>query len=412
MTSVIRGPLACKLIQRLELRTEHVPPGGPPAPLRSRLRQLATWSPIPPAYTSFGITILRTFGSLTNLRSLHLTEVYYSSGETFIAPRFAPAWVRLLPDVWTVLSPRLEELHVHAYLPLLQAIANLDTLVCRRLSTLCIDSRRIWKWHNHLVSTATSAIVHFMIALSPRLEHLSLSGDKESAMPKILEGVQQTQFPRLHAFDVDLIQDRTQDEMIDTFSSCANFLLSHGGLLRSLSIRPERDLVHQRVLLDFLEHDCGVTTSLRRLDLDLGDIGGDWHGVGPAQHVNSQRRYLDSVAQLRGLKHLVLRQNVMWSADSVSSTGVVSAFSPRSTFRATPRTFKSLRTLSFSVLYLRAQVFEDLAEAAPRLEEVDIEFTELWCPITGGGSNPENVTDCASRVSPSHHVLAASFSFS
>jgi hypothetical protein len=299
-------------------------------------------------------------------------------------------WMRLLPNVWPLLAPRLEELHVQGHLPLLQAAANLDPQSCPKLSTLCITSRRAWggsRDYDYLVPSATAPIVQFINALSPQLLHFGLLGEIQSVMPRILEGLQQARFPRLHAFHVDLIHDRFRDEVADTFSSCANFLVSHDSSLRSLSIRLQMGSMHRNILLDFLENDCGVIASLRRLDLDLGEINGP-HGITRAPPADSICRALDSIQQLRGLKHLVLRQPVVWSVNPRILIGtVMSGFSPHSTFRKTPRTFKFLRTVSFSLRYLRAQIFEDLAEAMPHLEEVDLEFQEVWHSVEVHGND-------------------------
>jgi hypothetical protein len=217
-------------------------------------------------------------------------------------------------------------------------------------------------------------------------------------MSRILEELQKRRFPCLRAFHVDLIHVND----IHTYSSSAKFLLSQGDCLSSLSIRPQMDFVSQSVLSDFFERDCGVLTGLRRLDLDLASMHGRYD-VGSGLHADYQRRFLDFIQQLRGLKHLVLRQPVMWSVDQCSSTGaVMSGFNPRSTFGNTPRTFKALRTLSLCVKHLRAQIFQDMMEAAPRLEEVELEFQEVWYPIQGRGSRTEH--DIVFEVRPMPHV--------
>jgi hypothetical protein len=298
--------------------------------------------------------------------------------------------MRLLPDVWQLLAPRLEELHVQGHLPLLQAAANLDPQSCPKLSTLCMTSYRAWggsRDHDYLVPSATAPIVRFINALSLQLSHLGLLGESQSAMPRILEGVQHIRFSRLRTFHVDLIHDRFRDEVVDTFSSCANLLVSHDSSLRSLSIRPQVAFMQRNILSDFLENDCGVIASLRRLDLDLGESNGQY-GIGQGSPGETLCRVLDSIQQLRGLKHLVLRQPVVWSVNPRISIGtVMSGFSPHSTLRKTPRTFKFLRTVSFSLHYLRAQIFEDLAEAIPRLEQVDLEFQEVWHSVEEHGSD-------------------------
>jgi hypothetical protein len=392
---VYRGPIACKVIKRLELRTYQIP-GQQQSPLFSRLERLISWLSIPFSYTPLGTTILHTLEGLPNLRYLHLSELPPRCGGAPTAFG-ATTWMRLLPDVWSSLAPSLEELHVQGYLPLLQAVANLDPQSCPKLSTLCITSCRARggsRDHDYLEPSATAPIVHFINALSPQLLHFGLLGESQSAMPRILGGLQQTRFPRLRAFHADLILNKFGSEVADTFSSCANFLVSHDGSLRSLSIRPDLGFMHRNSLSDFLENDCGVIASLRRLDLDLGEINGQY-GIRKAVPADILCRVLDSIQQLRGLKHLVLRQPVAWFVNPGISIGtVMSGFSPHSTFRKTPRTFKFLRTVSFSVQQLRAQIFEDLAEAIPRLEEVDLEFQEVWHPV--GEHESYNVTETRS----------------
>jgi hypothetical protein len=275
--------------------------------------------------------------------------------------------------------------------------------MCPQLSTLHVTLSRTWKWTDHLVPNTTSAMIRFIHVLSPQLVRLALWGDHKSAMPKILEGVQHARFSRPRVLHIDWIQYVSSQGNIDTSGSCANILVHCNSQLWSLSIRHDTYSGDPRLLVAYLNHNCGVLKDLRRLDLDLGEIEGDQCCVGPSFRVDTQKRTLDSVHQLRGLRHLILRQSIMWSADPDGSTGVVSGFSPRSTFRAEPRTFRSLITLSFSLQYLRAQIFEDLAEAAPCLEEVDLEFAEFWLPVTvtGGSASMETEIRCASRVSPS-----------
>jgi hypothetical protein len=337
------------------------------------------WSPAPLLATNF----LHPFDTLYSLRSLHLTESYIPGIEAadFSPP---PKWRRLLPEVWPELAPRLEELHLQGHPPMLVMVAGLNPLLCEKLSVLCINSSRIlYSYHN---ITAAVKVVDFINALSYQLVSIGLLGDEKSLMPYIIDGVQYMHFPHLRALYADLIQgvDHLEHTSWDTFVPMANLLVRHKGHVRSISLRHRshqmREVTTLKSWLDLIQR-CGIVTSLRRLDIDMGKIIRDYHGTPTSRYLDDQRRLFDSIQRIPTLEDLRLRPAMYWIPNPGNASGSISSFSPLATFQATPRIFSTLKKLSVCVVYLRAQLFEEVAQAAPRLEKVDVEFQELWHPL-------------------------------
>jgi hypothetical protein len=117
--------------------------------------------------------------------------------------------------------------------------------------------------------------------------------------------------------------------------------------------------------------------------------------------VSYQKQVLDEVGLIKGLRELRITGSVAWIDAPDTPTGVASALNPTVTIGTESRIFEALKSLSISVMYLRSQLFEDLGAAAPQLENMHLEFQELWYPM-----NLTNQEDfglaryrCASQVS-------------
>jgi hypothetical protein len=384
------GPLVRDLVHRLELRFDDAQQPKKKPKLSSFLdakRLSITGNATPGTMDSM---LLHTLRSFTHLRALHIIQLQTPYDNTSPSPSYETksAWMRLLPHAWPTIAPRLEELHAVGPTRLLENVFSLKPHLCKALSTLRIEVSPENAYDSRPVSKSMGK---FVMALSAQLVSFALLlGDDSSSGPRILVGDRdsgaahvETDFPRLRALRIDLASELSSSWTSYLLSTC---LIRHHSLIQSLSIRYHavwrrgNSDFRAQPLIDLLLLDVSEMNSVRKLDLDVDPLLKDNYGAWPTHGLEDQKQILDAIGLIEGLEELRFRPTVTWEPNPRTTTGVASMLSPASTFSGHSRIFRSLKNLYINLLYLRAQIFEDMAEGAPQLESIHIVFQEFWLP--------------------------------
>jgi hypothetical protein len=293
----------------------------------------------------------------------------------------------ILPQVWPTLAPRLEELHVACGNMLLRDIFSLDPQLCTALSVLCIELNSKRGPSAKMSNVAAESIAQFMDEVRNQLVSIALLGSRIFDTPQSVEHLRRITFPRLRALRTNISADAFGALL---YSSPLLTVLT--GPLRTLSTQcrlssdGRGNLVVTPLLLHVaLTKHSTMMVALERLDLDLGNLTDGqlnyYDGVWPHSLVSYQKQVLDEVGLIKGLRELRITGSVAWIDAPGTPTGVASALNPTVTIGTESRIFEALKSLSISVMYLRSQLFEDLGAAAPQLENMHLEFQELWYPM-------------------------------
>jgi hypothetical protein len=438
--AVDSGPLVRKSVQRVELRSGWIT-------RESRLSSILfsmPWSRIITAKVlpwEAESIILRTLHSLRHLRALHITHFTPPPRDVNSAsPAPSAAWLRSLSAAWPYVAPRLEELHVVGSTSLLQAVFSLKTRLYKALSTLWIEGCTEQVVHHQAELRVTKTITKFVTALRGQLVSFAILKTRTPMTPRFLLGLgdlgngasarthrqPETDFPRLRALRIDAWQYFTHGRAARnwTLLSLVTNLVNHYSHLRTLNIRYHCHDNHALMIppLSTTELEMGVMKNLRRLDLDLvlgsGPYANVHHGVWPSYHVDTQKRILDDIhlILIDGPEELRLNLPVAWAQDPCtdSNSGVASVWNSIITFGSEPRIFQSLQKLSINVPCLRAQIFEDLREGAPRLDSMRLEFQCLsysqdeYTDVHNGDESASYTVHCSPQVC---HLCSLAVSF-
>jgi hypothetical protein len=399
--SGLSGPISRKLIRRIELQPESEETGRKSLlssifcgiPRRSTTKRKISWNP--------HSVLVDTLHSLNHLRALHITQLHPPfSSETYAS---APVWMSILPQAWPTLAPRLEELHVAGWTMLIRDTFSLNPQLCTALSVLCIELYPGEGPSAWLRRGLADSVIKFMGGVRNKLVSVALLGSRIFDTPQSLEHLRQITFPRLRALRTNLSSDA-----FGALIYSSPLLTVLNGHLRTLSIRSRTggggmgNLAPTPLPLHaVLTKNPAMMATLERLDLDLGRMSCDYDGIWPRPLVSYQKQAFDEVCLIKGLRELRISCPVAWIAEPGTPTGVASTLNPTVTIGTESRIFEALKSLSINVMYLRSQLFEDLGAAAPQLEDMHLEFQELWYPM-----NLTNQEDfglaryrCASQVS-------------
>jgi hypothetical protein len=199
------GPISRKLIRRIELEPK-CEETGQKTLLSSIFRGTPRWSTTKRKISWNLHSILTdTLHSLTHHRALHITQFHPSfSSETYAS---APVWMRILPQVWPTLAPRLEELHVACGNMLLRDIFSLDPQLCTALSVLCIELNSKRGPSAKMSNVVAESIAQFMDGVRNQLVSIALLRSWIFDTPQSVEHLRRITFPRLRALRTDISAD-------------------------------------------------------------------------------------------------------------------------------------------------------------------------------------------------------------